>query len=323
MQRVLVAEPIAPEGVRELRSYPGIEVVERSGLTPDELRRAVARCAGLLVRSQTAVTRAVIEAATELRVIGRAGAGVDNIDVAAATARGVLVMNTPGANAQAAAELTVGLMFALARRIPAADASVKAGRWERSRFRGTQLLGKSLGIVGIGNVGRLVARSAAGLGMRVIAHDPYVTPQAAAGYGIGLAPFAALLAESDFISVHVPLTSESRGLIGGAEIARMKRGVYLLNCSRGGVIDEVALLAALEQGTVAGAALDVYSREPPVDLAVVRHPRVVATPHLGALTLEAQLNVAHMAANRIGRFLTAGEVESAVNPEAARAAHRR
>lgn len=316
MQRVLVAEPIAPEGVRELRSYPAIEVVERHGLTPDELRRAVARCAGLLVRSQTAVTRAVIEAGTELRVIGRAGAGVDNIDVAAATERGVLVMNTPGANAQAAAELTVGLMFALARRIPAAAAAVKAGRWERVEFRGTQLLGKSLGIVGIGNVGRLVARSAAALGMRVTAHDPYVEPQAAAAYGVTLVPFAALLAESDYISVHTPLTAASRGLIGAAQIARMKRGVYLLNCSRGGVIDEAALLTGLEQGQVAAAALDVYSREPPGELAIAHHPRVVATPHLGALTLEAQLNVALMAANRIGRYLTAGEVEAAVNPQA-------
>ena len=316
MQRVLVAEPIALEGVQELRSYPALEVVERHGLTPDELRRAVARCAGLLVRSQTAVTRAVIESGTELRVIGRAGAGVDNIDVAAATERGVLVMNTPGANAQAAAELTVGLMFALARRIPAAVASVKAGRWERAEFRGTQLLGKSLGIVGIGNVGRLVARSAAALGMRVIAHDPYVDARAAAAHGVTLVPFAALLAESDYISVHTPLTAASRGLIGAAQIARMKRGVYLLNCSRGGVIDEAALLTGLEQGQVAAAALDVYSREPPGELAVAHHPRVVATPHVGALTLEAQLNVALMAANRVGRYLTAGEVEAAVNPQA-------
>ena len=177
MQRVLMTEPIAAQGVQELRSYPAIEVVERHGLTTDELRRAVASCAGLLVRSQTDVSRALIEAATELRVIGRAGAGVDNIDVAAATERGVLVMNTPGANAQAAAELTVGLLFAVARHIAAADASVKAGQWERTRFRGTQLLGKTLGIVGIGNVGRLVARSAAALGMHVVAHDPYVRPR--------------------------------------------------------------------------------------------------------------------------------------------------
>ena len=314
MQRVLVAEPIAPEGVQELRSYPALQVVERSGLTPDELRRAVASCAALVVRSQTEVTREVMESGTELRVIGRAGAGVDNIDVPAATDRGILVMNTPGANAQAAAELTVGLMFALARRIAAADASVKAGRWERSRFRGTQLLGKSLGIVGIGNVGRLVARSAAALGMRVLAHDPYVTPESAAEHGVTLVSFETLLAESDYISVHTPLTAASRGLIGAAQLARMKRGVYLINCSRGGVIDEAALLAGLEQGTVAGAALDVYSREPPRELEVARHPRVVATPHVGALSAEAQLNVAIMIANQIGRYLTSGEVGSAVNP---------
>ena len=318
MQRVLVAEPIAPEGVQELRSYPAVEVVERYGLAADELRRAVAACAALLVRSQTAVSRGVIESGTELRVIGRAGAGVDNIDVPAATERGVVVMNTPGANSQAAAELTVGLMFAVARRISAADASVKAGRWERTRFRGTQLLGKTLGIVGIGNVGRLVARSAVALGMQVIAHDPFVTAELAADHGVVLVSFETLLEEADYISVHTPLTAGSRGLIGAAEIARMKRGVYLINCSRGGVIDETALLSGLEQGRVAAAALDVYSREPPQGLEVARHPRVVATPHIGALSLEAQLNVAIMIANQIGRFLTAGTVDSAVNPEVVR-----
>ena len=316
MQRVLMTEPIAAQGVQELRSYPAIEVVERHHLTADELRRAVASCAGLLVRSQTEVTRAVIEAGTELRVIGRAGAGVDNIDVATATERGVLVMNTPGANAQAAAELTVGLLFAVARHIPAADASVKAGRWERTRFRGTQLLGKTLGIVGIGNVGRLVARSAAALGMHVVAHDPYVAPDLAVEHRVSLVALDAVLAHSDFITVHTPLTSTSRGLIGAGEIARMKRGVYLLNCSRGGVIDEQALLAALDEGRVAGAALDVFTAEPPRGLAIARHPKVVATPHIGALSWEAQLNVAIMIANQIGRFLTTGEVGAAVNPAA-------
>ena len=316
MQRVLMTEPIAAQGVQELRSYPAIEVVERYNLTADELRRAVASCAGLLVRSQTEVSRVVIEAGTELRVIGRAGAGVDNIDVAAATERGVLVMNTPGANAQAAAELTVGLLFAVARHVAAADASVKAGRWERSRFRGTQLLGKTLGIVGIGNVGRLVARSAAALGMHVVAHDPYVDPDLAVEHRVSLVALDAVLALSDFITVHTPLTSTSRGLIGAPEIARMKRGVYLLNCSRGGVIDEQALLAALDEGQVAGAALDVFTAEPPLGLAIARHPRVVATPHIGALSWEAQLNVAIMIANQIGRFLTTGEVGAAVNPAA-------
>ncbi len=316
MQRVLMTEPIAAQGVQELRSYPAIEVVERYNLTADELRRAVASCAGLLVRSQTEVSRVVVEAGTELRVIGRAGAGVDNIDVAAATERGVLVMNTPGANAQAAAELTVGLLFAVARHVAAADASVKAGRWERSRFRGTQLLGKTLGIVGIGNVGRLVARSAAALGMHVVAHDPYVAPDLAVEHRVSLVALDAVLALSDFITVHTPLTSTSRGLIGASEIARMKRGVYLLNCSRGGVIDEQALLAALDEGQVAGAALDVFTAEPPLGLAIARHPRVVATPHIGALSWEAQLNVAIMIANQIGRFLTTGEVGAAVNPAA-------
>lgn len=316
MQRVLLTEPIAPQGVQELRSYPAIEVVERHQLTADELRRAVAACAGLLVRSQTEVSRALIEAGSELRVIGRAGAGVDNIDVAAATERGVLVMNTPGANAQAAAELTVGLLFAVARHIAAADASVKAGRWDRSKFRGTQLLGKTLGIVGIGNVGRLVARSAAALGMHVLAYDPYITPDLAVEHRISLVALEAVLARSDYITVHTPLTSTSRGMIGAPEIARMKRGVYLINCSRGGVIDEDALLAGLDAGQVAAAALDVFSAEPPLELQVARHPRVVATPHIGALSWEAQLNVAIMIANQIGRYLTTGEIGAAVNPAA-------
>ncbi len=316
MQRVLLTEPIAPQGVQELRSYPAIEVVERHQLTADELRRAVAACAGLLVRSQTEVSRALIEAGSELRVIGRAGAGVDNIDVAAATERGVLVMNTPGANAQAAAELTIGLLFAVARHIAAAAASVKAGRWDRSKFRGTQLLGKTLGIVGIGNVGRLVARSAAALGMHVLAHDPYVAPDLAVEHHISLVALDAVLARSDYITVHTPLTPTSRGMIGAPEIARMKRGVYLINCSRGGVIDEDALLAGLDTGHVAAAALDVFSAEPPLELPVARHPRVVATPHIGALSWEAQLNVAIMIANQIGRYLTTGEIGAAVNPAA-------
>ena len=316
MQRVLLTEPIASQGVEELRSYPAIEVVERHHIAADELRRAVAACAGLLVRSQTEVSRALIEAGTELRVIGRAGAGVDNIDVAAATERGVLVMNTPGANAQAAAELTIGLLFAVARRIAAADASVKAGRWERAKFRGTQLLGKTLGIVGIGNVGRLVARSAAALGMHVLAHDPYVAPDLAVEHRISLVALDAVLAQADYITVHTPLTSTSRGMIGASEIARMKRGVYLINCSRGGVIDEGALLVALDAGHVEAAALDVFSAEPPLDLPIARHQRVVATPHIGALSWEAQLNVAIMIANQIGRYLTTGEIGAVVNPAA-------
>ena len=315
MQRVLMADPLAEEGVQELRSYPQVEVVAGYDLTGDELRRSVASCAALLVRSQTRVTRAVIEAGKELRVIGRAGAGVDNIDVPAATEHGVLVMNTPGANAAAAAELTIGLMFAVARHIAAADASVKAGLWERFKFRGTQLLGKTLGIVGIGNVGRQVAPRAAALGMHIVAYDPFVAPDLAAQNGISLVPFETLLAQSDFITVHTPLSASSRGLIGAAEIARMKVGVYLINCSRGGVIDEDALLAGLEQGTVAGAALDVYTREPPQELPVIHHPRVVATPHIGALSAEAQLGVALMIAAQVGRFLTSGEVAGAVNPE--------
>ena len=316
--RILVADPIADAGLRALASFTDLEIVQRDGLTGEQLIAEIAPYAGLLVRSRTRVTRAMIAAAPHLRVIGRAGAGVDNIDVAAATDHGVLVINTPGTNAEAVAELTIGLMFALARRITAAAAAVKAGSWERGSFCGTQLVGKTLGIVGLGHVGRAVAWRAAGLGMQVIAHDPYLTPAAVTEQSVTLAPLDDLLAQADYVTVHTPLTSASRALIGGSEIARMKHGVYLINCARGGVIDEQALLAGLDSGQVAAAALDVFSREPPGSLAIVQHPLVVATPHIGALSAEAQHDVAVAIANHVGRFLTAGETAGAVNPEAIR-----
>ena len=316
--RILVADPIADAGLRALASFPDLEIVQRDGLTGEQLIDEIVPYAGLLVRSRTRVTRAMIAAAPHLRVIGRAGAGVDNIDVAAATDHGVLVINTPGTNAEAVAELTIGLMFALARRITAAAAAVKAGSWERGTFCGTQLVGKTLGIIGLGHVGRAVAWRAAGLGMQVIAHDPYLTPAAVTEQSVTLVPLDDLLAQADYVTVHTPLTSASRALIGGSEIAHMKRGVYLINCARGGVIDEQALLAGLDSGQVAAAALDVFSREPPGSLAIVQHPRVVATPHIGALSAEAQHDVAVAIANHVGRFLTAGETAGAVNPEAIR-----
>ncbi len=315
-QRILVADAIEEAGMRALRCFPNLEVEERTALTADRLAEEIIPYAGLLVRSRTRVPRSLIAAAPRLRVIGRAGTGVDNIDVAAASEHGVLVLSAAGANAEAAAELTIGLMFAVARRIAAAAAALKAGRWERAEFRGTQLLGKTLGIIGIGHVGRAVAWRARGLGMNTIAYDPYVAADALPDRRIALVALPDLLAQADYISVHTPLTTASQGLIGAGEIARMKRGVYLINCARGGVIDEQALLAGLDGGRVAAAALDVFSREPPGALEIVHHPRVVATPHVGALSAEAQYGVAMTIARRMGRYLTEGDTEGAVNPEA-------
>ena len=313
MQQVLVTDFIGLEGIERLRSYSGVQVVQRSNLTPVELYRELEACTGLVVRSRTLVTRSLIESAGKLQVIGRAGIGVDNIDVAAATENGVLVMNTPGANSQATAELTVGLMFALARHISSADSSVKAGGWERSKFRGTELFGKTLGIIGIGNVGKIVAHSVAGLGMDIVAYDPYIETDSVTEQGISIVSLNSLISRSDYITVHTPLSSSTRGLIGIKEIYLMKKGVYLINCARAGIIEEEALLIGLDRGIIAGAALDVYSQEPPDGLQVVKHPRVVSTPHIGASSIEAEFKVATTIADNIGRFLTMGEVNGAVN----------
>ena len=315
---VLVADPIAVEGVALLRGVA--EVDERRGLSPEQLAAIIGDYDALVVRSETRVTAEVIAAgATRLRIVARAGVGVDNIDVEAATRHGVAVVNSPTGNIAAAAEHTIALLLALARHIPAASAALREGRWERSRYVGSELRGKTLGIVGLGKVGAEVARRAGegGLGMRLLAADPYAAPETAAKLGAELVPLEELLSQADFVTLHTALTAGTRGLIGADELAHMKPGARIINCARGGVIDEAALLAALESGHISGAALDVFTTEPPepdsVARALIAHPRVVATPHLGASTEEAQVHVALDVAEQVAEVLRGGAARAAVN----------
>ncbi len=312
--KVFVADSIAKEGMGEFAKFPELELVVKTGLAADTLKAELGDSVGLVVRSATQASRDVIAAGSRLKVIGRAGAGVDNIDVAAASEKGILVLNTPGGNAEAAAELAVAMMFALAREIARADASMKAGTWDKKSFSGgVELLGKTLGLVGIGNVGSIVGARAIGLGMKVIAYDPFVSAEKAASLGFRSGTFEEVIAAADFISVHAPKTAETKGLINAKAFASMKKGVYLVNCARGGIVVEKDLLAALESGIVKGAGVDVYEKEPPEDWTLAKHPRVIATPHIGASTGEAQVNVSVMIARQIGAFLTRGEVVNAVN----------
>ena len=315
--RVLVVEPIAEEGVQLLRQA-GARVDVRLGLSPRELAEAIRDYNALIVRSQTKVTAEVVRAGRSLQVIGRAGTGVDNIDVEAATRAGVLVVNTPDSSVRATAEHAVALLLSLCRNVPQAHASVQQGEWKREAFVGTEVYGKTLGVVGLGRIGGEVARLGRALGMRVLAFDPYVGEERAAHLGAEPVSFARLLEESDFVTLHVPLTSQTRGMIGREELRRMKRGARLVNCARGGLVDEAALLEALEQGHLAGAALDTFAEEPPQDLRLVRHPRVVATPHLGASTQEAQEAIGVDVAEQVLQALEGRLPRGAVNVAAFR-----
>jgi D-3-phosphoglycerate dehydrogenase len=315
--KVLVADPVAAEGVAYLRGFADVD--ERHGLSAAALVAIIPQYDALVVRSETRVTADVIGAGVRLRIIARAGVGVDNIDVEAATRRGVIVVNSPTGNIAAAAEHTVAMLLALARHIPAADAALREGRWERSRFVGTEVRGKTLGIVGLGKVGAEVARRAGerGLGMRLIAADPYASPETARKLNVELMSLEDLLPQADFVTLHTALTGGTRGLIGADELVRMKPSARIINCARGGIVDEAALLEALQAERIAGAALDVFSQEPPKDdptiSALIAHPRVVATPHLGASTEEAQVSVAVDVAEQIGEVLRGGSPSSAVN----------
>lgn len=315
--RILVADPIASEGMEQLHRFANVDA--RHGLSAADLIAAIPAYDALVVRSETRVTAEVIAAGKRLHVIARAGVGVDNIDVEAATRHGIIVVNSPTGNIAAAAEHTIALLLAMARHIPAASASLREGRWERSRFVGTEVRGKTLGIIGLGKVGAEVARRAGegGLGMRLLASDPYASPETARKLNADLVPLEDLLAQSDFITLHTALTGSTRGLIGTDELAQMKSTARIINCARGGIVDEEALLAALESGALAGAALDVYSKEPPGDNKTIRalleHPLVVATPHLGASTEEAQISVAVDVVEQIEEILRGGAARSAVN----------
>ena len=312
MPKVLIADRLSDVATRALAER-GIEVDEHPGLAPDALAEIVGGYEGLAVRSATKVTAELLERATRLKVVGRAGTGVDNIDMDAATARGIVVMNTPHGNSVTAAEHTIAMMCAMVRRIPLADRSTRGGGWERGRFMGVELRDKTLGVVGCGTIGAIVATLAQGLKMRVITYDPYLAPDRAASLGVTLVTMDELLRDADLITLHVPLTDETRGIIDADALAGTRPGVRIVNCARGGLIVEADLRHAIESGHVAGAALDVFEEEPPRDNPLFALDEVIATPHLGASTVEAQENVALQIAQQMAEYLTTGIVVNAIN----------
>ncbi len=314
MPKVLVTDRLAGPGLEILERAPGIEVINQPGLPPGDLLEAVVDVEGLVIRSGTKVTADVIGRAERLRVIGRAGIGVDNVDVPAATERGIVVMNTPEGNNITAAEHAIALLVSLARHVPQATASMKAGRWDKTQFIGLELFNRTLGVLGLGNIGRVVAQRAHGLGMKVIAYDPFIASEAAAKLDVELVEFNALLARADVISVHVPKTKDTTGFLGRDAFARVKPGALLVNAARGGIVDEEALLEALDAGRIGGAALDVFEQEPPpAEHPLLRHDRVICTPHLGASTEQAQVNVSIAVAEQVRDYLLSDIIGNAVN----------
>jgi D-3-phosphoglycerate dehydrogenase len=313
MKRVLVSDSMASEVVEILNSAPGIKVDVKMGMKPEELKAVIKDYDALIVRSSTKATAEIIEAATKLAAIGRAGAGVDNIDIPAASKRGIVVMNTPGGNTVTTGEHAIAMMLALARRIPQATASMKAGKWEKSKFMGNEYCNKTLGIIGLGRVGSIVADRAQGLKMNVIAHDPFIAPEVAEKMGIPLVTLDEIYASADFITVHPALSKETKNLIDAKALAKMKKGVFIINCARGGIINEKDLYDALVSGKVAGAAIDVFEEEPTKNMELISLDNVICTPHLGASTDEAQTNVAIAIAHQIAAYFATGEIKGAVN----------
>jgi D-3-phosphoglycerate dehydrogenase len=313
MKKVLVSDSLAEEGLSILRAARGIQVDVKTGLKHEELKAILGSCDALVVRSATKVTADVLEAAPHLRIIGRAGIGVDNVDVAAATKRGVIVVNTPAGNTVTTAEHAVALMMSLVRRIPQAAQSMKRGEWEKKKFEGRELCGKTLGVLGLGNIGSIVADRALGLKMKVISYDPFTSANRAASLGVELVGLDELYARSDVITIHVPILAETKNLINREAFGKMRPGTFLVCAARGGIVDERALLDALESGTIAGAALDVFEQEPPGLTPLVAHERVVCTPHLGASTAEAQVAVSVQVAEQIVEYFGAGTIRNAVN----------
>ncbi|MGD2113635.1 MAG: phosphoglycerate dehydrogenase [Acidobacteriota bacterium] len=312
MNKILIADPLQAAGIDILRDA-GADVTVLAEDDRSRLNEILGDHDALIVRSMTNVTREVLEAGRRLRVVGRAGIGVDNIDVAAATERGILVVNAPTANLLSATEHTFALLLALVRSIPAADASIKAGEWDRKRFVGAELQGKTLGVIGFGRIGQKVAERARGFGMEVIAHDPFLDPSVAGRLDVELLEIEHLLGRADVVTLHTPLTDSTRGMLSADRVRAIKPGAILVNCARGGLVDEAALLEALESGAIAGAALDVFDEEPPTDLTLVRHPRVVATPHIGAQTREAQKRIAVETAKMVLSALGGSLAVTAVN----------
>ncbi|MCU0572722.1 MAG: phosphoglycerate dehydrogenase [Syntrophobacteraceae bacterium] len=311
--KVLVSDNLAETGVESLMEVPELDVEVSTSLTHEELRHIIKEYDALIIRSGTKVTADIIENADNLKVIARAGIGLDNVDVEAASKRGIVVMNTPEGNVITTAEHTIAMLLAVSRNIPQATASLKEGKWEKKRFRGKEVFHKTLGIIGVGRIGRVVAERAVGLQMNVIAFDPYINAEVVEKLGITAVTLDELCARSDYITVHTPMTQETRGILNAQAFQKMKKGVYIINCARGGIVDEVALYDAIQSGIVAGAALDVFAKEPPVDNPLLSLSQVVATPHLGASTDEAQENVAIAVSEQVIDYLLRGTIRNAVN----------
>jgi len=313
LHKVLVSDPLSNKGLEILERAKNLKYDIKTGLPPEELKNIISKYDAIIIRSETKLKAEIIEAAGCLKVIGRAGIGLDNVDLLSATKKGIVVMNTPQENAIAAAEHTIAMMFSISRKIPQATASMKAGKWEKKKFMGVELYNKTFGIVGIGVIGTIVVDRARGLKMKVVAYDPYISKEAAEKKGVDLVPFDELLSRSDFISVHTPLTDETRNLINKNAFEKMKKGVILINCARGGIINEKDLYEAIKEGKVAGAALDVFEKEPAAGNPLLELEEVISTPHLGASTGEAQENVSIAIAQQIVDYLLLGESRNAVN----------
>ncbi len=313
MYKVLVSDALSEEGLKVLKDEKELQVDVKLKLPPEELKAIIKDYDALVVRSSTKVTKDIIEAATKLKVIGRAGVGLDNVDAEAASKRGIIVMNTPAGNTISTAEHTMSLILSLSRNVPQSNASLREGKWDRNKYMGVELYAKTLGIVGLGRIGGEVAKRAASFGMRVIAYDPYISVEKALELGIELVDFKEILKQSDYITLHTPITDETKYMFSDEEFAQMKQGVRIINCARGGIVDEAALARAIESGKVAGAALDVFETEPPKDFSMFKLEKLVATPHLGASTEEAQVNVAIEVCKQVADALLGRGCRNAVN----------
>jgi D-3-phosphoglycerate dehydrogenase len=311
--KILVSDNLAESGLEKLMEVPEFDVEVNTSLTPEELRHAIKEYDALVIRSGTKVTADIIEAADNLRVIARAGIGLDNVDIEAASKRGIVVMNTPEGNVITTAEHAIAMILSLSRNIPQATQSLKSGKWEKKRFRGKEVFNKVLGIIGVGRIGRVVADRAKGLKMSVIGYDPYISSEVVDKLGIQGVSLDELYARSDYITVHTPMTQETRGFINADAFKKMKKGVFIVNCARGGIVDEAALYDAIQSGIVAGAALDVFAVEPPKGNPLLTLDQIVATPHLGASTDEAQENVTIAVADQVIDYLVRGTIRNAVN----------
>ena len=312
MPRVLIADKLSPAAV-EIFAKRGVQADVKTGLSKEDLLKIIGDYDGLAVRSATKADKDVLAAATRMKVIGRAGIGVDNVDIPAATAKGIVVMNTPFGNSITTAEHAIAMMFALARELPAADASTQAGKWEKNRFMGVELYNKTLGLIGCGNIGSLVAERALGLKMKVIAYDPFLSPERAVELGVEKVEIDELIERAEFITLHTPLTDKTRNILSAEALARTRKGVRIINCARGGLVDEAALRAGLDSGHIGGAAFDVFVTEPATENLLFGAPNFIATPHLGASTAEAQENVALQVAEQISDYLLTGAITNALN----------